>query len=53
MVKKANNSRDRDDMGKPSSRKNHYIGRNITKWDKSTESTKRIGKGRQTIIGRR
>jgi len=49
----ANNSRDRDNTGKLSDRRNYYIGRNTMKWDKRTGSTKRIGKGRWTIIGRK
>jgi len=44
MSKKANNNEDRNDMRKPSSRRNHYIGRNTMKWDKRTRSMKRIGK---------
>jgi len=46
MGKKVNNSRDRNDMRKPSSRRNHYIGRNMMKWDKRTGSMKRTGKER-------
>ena len=45
MDKEANNSRDRNDTRKPGGRRNYYIGRNMTKWNKRT------GKGRQTIIG--
>ena len=52
MGKKTNNSRDRDDTRKPSGKRNHYIGRNITKWDKRTRSIQGTRKGRQTIIGR-
>jgi len=53
MGKKANNSGDRNDTRKLSGRRNYYIGRNMTKWDKRTESTKRTGKERWTIMGRR
>ena len=31
MDKEANNSRDRNDIKKPSDRRNYYIGRNTTK----------------------
>ena len=31
MGKKTNNSGDKNDMRKPSSRRNHYIGRNTMK----------------------
>jgi len=46
MDKKANNSKDRNDMRKPSGRRNHYIRRNTTKWNKRTGSVKRTRKGR-------
>jgi len=53
VSKKANNSGDRNDMRKPSSRRSYYIGRNMTKWDKRTGSTKRTRKEKWTIMGRR
>ena len=53
MSKKANNNEDRNDMRKPSSKRNHYIGRNTMKWNKRTRSMKRIGKEKQTIMERR
>ena len=43
MDKKANNSRGRNDTRKSSGKKNHYIGRNMMKWNKRT--------GRRTIMG--
>ncbi len=52
MDKKTDNSRDKNDMKKPSGRRNHSIGRNITKQNKRTRSMQRTGEGRQTIMGR-
>ena len=46
MDKETNNNRDKDDMKKPSGRRNYSIGRNMTEWDKRTRSTQGIGKGR-------
>jgi len=39
-------------MKKPSGRRNHSIGRNMTKWNKKTRSMQRTGEERWTIIGR-
>ena len=50
MDKETNNSKDRNDMRKPSSRRNYYIGRNMMKWNKRTESVKRTRKRRWTIM---
>jgi len=52
MDKKIDNSGDKDDMKKPSGRKNHFIGRNTIKWNKRTRSAQRTGEGRWTIMGR-
>jgi len=49
--KETNNSKDRNDMRKPGGRRNHYIGRNMTKWNKRTRSIKRTEKGRWIIMG--
>jgi len=48
--KKTNNNGDRNDIRKPGGRRNHYIGRNITKWNKRTGSTQRTGKGRWNCL---
>ena len=52
MDKKTDNSRDKNDMKKPSGRRNHSIGRNMTKQNKRTRSMQRTGEGRWTIMGR-
>jgi len=39
-------------MKKPSHRRNYYIGRDITEWNKRTRSTQEIGKERWTSIER-
>ncbi len=49
--KKANNSRDRNDMRKLGGRRNHYTRRNTMKQNKKIGSMQRTGKGRQTIMG--
>jgi len=46
MNKKTDNSRDKDGIKKPSSRRNHSIGRNMTKWNKRTRSMQRTGEGK-------
>ena len=52
MDKETNNSRDKDDMEKSSGKRNHYIGGNITEWNKRTRSMQRIRKERWTIMER-
>jgi len=37
MDKKVDNSGDRNDTRKPSGKRNHYIGRNMMKWNKRIE----------------
>jgi len=44
--KKTDNGRDKNNTKKPSSRKNHSIGRNMTKWNKRIRSMQRTRKGR-------
>ena len=39
MDKKTNNNRDKNDIRKLGSRRNHYIGKNTMKWNKRTGST--------------
>ena len=46
MDEETNHGRNQNDMKKPSSRRNYYIGRDITEWNKRTRSTQGIGKGR-------
>ena len=46
MDRETNHSRYKNDTKKPSSRRNHYIGRDMTEWNERTRSTQGIGKGR-------
>ena len=46
MDEKTNHGRNKNDIKKPSSRKNHYIRRDTMKWNKRTRSMQEIGKGR-------
>ena len=45
MDKKTNNSKDKDNMKKPSSRRNHFIGRDTMKWNEriSNQGTRERG----------
>ena len=53
MGKETNHSGNKNDMKKPSDRRNHYIGRDMIEWNERTRSTQGIGKGRWTSMGRR
>ena len=53
MDEETNYSRDKNDMKKPSSRRNHYIGRDTVEWNKGVGSVQRTRKGRQSIMERR
>jgi len=49
---KTNHGRSQDNIKKPDGRRNHYIGRNMMKWNKRTESTQETRKKRWTSMGR-
>jgi len=51
--KETNHSGNKNDMKKPSDRRNHYIGRDMIEWNERTRSTQGIGKERWTSMGRR
>ena len=53
MDKTTNNSRDKNDTKKSSGRRNHFIGRNMTKWNEGTKSNQGIRERGWSILGRR
>ena len=53
MNKETNHSRNQNDTKKLSDKRNHYIGRDMTEWNKRTRSMQGIGKKRWTSMEKR